>query len=210
MVNEWTREDLPSLTDVLGEFSPAEHAQGAIEYRGAVLDHLNKHHPKPEFEGYCTCDGYGTGGLVVDCGVALHRAQYLAARARRERDQAREERDEAQMSERESQELRARMKELLDGVSNAVNPPEPPLVRWGKHDLPEKVREVVRERDEWKARAEAGLLAPAPLREEWSTRFPNGHLCPGKDRDYGLWFKGDMPKGVNVRRYVTDWEPADE
>ena len=34
-----------------------------------------------------------------------------------------------------------------------------------------------------RALAEAGLLAPAPLREEWSTRFPNGHLRPGKDRD---------------------------
>lgn len=60
-----------------------------------------------------------------------------------------------------------------------------------------------------RALAEAGLLAPA-MREEWATRFPNGHLRPGKDRDYDLWFKGDIPKGVNVRRYVTEWEPADE
>lgn len=55
---------------------------------------------------------------------------------------------------------------------------------------------------------EAGLLAPAPLAEEWATRFPNGHLRPGKDRDYNLWFKGDPPQGVNVRRYVTDWEES--
>lgn len=56
-----------------------------------------------------------------------------------------------------------------------------------------------------RALSEAGLLAPARLREEWATRFPNGHLRPGKDRDYGMWFKGDPPKGVNVHRYVTDW-----
>lgn len=61
---------------------------------------------------------------------------------------------------------------------------------------------------EWaRALDSAGLLAPSPLREEWATRFPDGHLCPGKGRDYDLWFKGDPPKGVNVRRYVSDWEP---
>ena len=50
--------------------------------------------------------------------------------------------------------------------------------------------------------------APAPLREEWATRFPNGHLRPGKDMPYDSWWKGDPPKGVNVRRYVSDWMPA--
>lgn len=60
-----------------------------------------------------------------------------------------------------------------------------------------------------RALADAGLLAPAPLTEEWATRFENGHLRPGKDRDYDLWFKGDPPKGVNVRRYVTAWLPVD-
>lgn len=57
-----------------------------------------------------------------------------------------------------------------------------------------------------RALADAGLLAPAPLREEWATRFPNGHLRPGKGRGYDMWFKGDPPKGVNVRRWVSDWE----
>ena len=60
-----------------------------------------------------------------------------------------------------------------------------------------------------RALAEAGLLAPAPLREEWATRFPNGYMRPGKDMPYDSWWKGDPPKGVNVRHYVSDWLPAD-
>lgn len=57
-----------------------------------------------------------------------------------------------------------------------------------------------------RALADAGLLAPAPLTEQWGTKFKDGHPIPGKDRDYPWWFKGDPPKGVNVHRYVTDWE----
>jgi len=60
-----------------------------------------------------------------------------------------------------------------------------------------------------RALAEAGLLAPAPLTEEWATRFENGLRLPGRERKYGRWCKGDPPKGVNVRRYVTDWLPVD-
>ena len=62
----------------------------------------------------------------------------------------------------------------------------------------------------WIAEALAtnGLLSPAPLTEEWATRFVNGLRLPGKDRKYGRWCKGDPPKGVNVRRYVTAWLPV--
>ena len=60
-----------------------------------------------------------------------------------------------------------------------------------------------------RALADAGLLAPGPLREEWATRFENGRLRPGKDMPYDLWWKGDPPKGENVRRYVTDYVPVD-
>ena len=48
MSGEWIRADLPSLTDVLGGFSPEEREQGAIEYLGAALDHLNANHPKSD------------------------------------------------------------------------------------------------------------------------------------------------------------------
>ena len=63
----------------------------------------------------------------------------------------------------------------------------------------------------WIAEALAtnGLLSPAPLREEWATRFPNGYMRHGKDMPYDSWWKGDPPKGVNVRHYVSDWLPAD-
>ena len=58
------------------------------------------------------------------------------------------------------------------------------------------------------ALAEAGLLAPAPLREEWGVRWD----------DHDVW--GDMyntrheaetgagDEGTPVHRYVTDWEKA--
>lgn len=59
-----------------------------------------------------------------------------------------------------------------------------------------------------RALAEAGLLAPAPLREEWGVRWD----------DHDIW--GDMyntsheaetgagDEGTPVHRYVTDWEKA--
>lgn len=54
-----------------------------------------------------------------------------------------------------------------------------------------------------------GLLAPAPLREEWGTRFEGGDsVFPGKDKHYPFFFEGGPPKGENVHRYVTGWEKA--
>lgn len=47
MVNEWTRDDLPSLPDVLGEIATHERAEGAAAYHEAALAHLNDHFPKP-------------------------------------------------------------------------------------------------------------------------------------------------------------------
>ena len=60
-----------------------------------------------------------------------------------------------------------------------------------------------------RALAESGLLAPAPLREEWGTRF-GGYVVEGRtDAEYPFFWKGVPPPGVNVRRYRTDWLPAD-
>ena len=61
-----------------------------------------------------------------------------------------------------------------------------------------------------RALAEAGLLAPAPLREEWGTRFGSSEYVHfGTGVEYPVFFRGDPPKGVNVRRCVTDWTPVD-
>ena len=61
-----------------------------------------------------------------------------------------------------------------------------------------------------RALAEAGLLAPAPLREEWGTRFGSSEYVHfGTGVEYPFFFRGDPPKGVNVRRCVTDWTPVD-
>ena len=55
----------------------------------------------------------------------------------------------------------------------------------------------------------AGLIAPAPLREEWGTRF-GGYVVEGRtDAEYPFFWKGVPPPGVNVHRYRTDWLPAD-
>lgn len=49
-----------------------------------------------------------------------------------------------------------------------------------------------------RALAEAGLLAPAPLREEW------GYMEPGGE----VWSSTVPGEDTRVRRYVTDWEEA--
>lgn len=57
--------------------------------------------------------------------------------------------------------------------------------------------------------AAEGLLSPAPLTEEWGTRFESSeYVHHGTGVEYPFFFKGDPPKGANVRRYVTDWEGA--
>lgn len=62
-----------------------------------------------------------------------------------------------------------------------------------------------------RAVAEAGLLAPAPLREEWGTRFneDGGRIVAGKDSPYPFFWDGKDPEGENVRRYITGWLSAD-
>ena len=61
-----------------------------------------------------------------------------------------------------------------------------------------------------RALADAGLLAPSPLTEEWGTRFGSSEYVHfGTGVEYPFFFRGDPPKGVNVRRCVTDWTPVD-
>ena len=64
-----------------------------------------------------------------------------------------------------------------------------------------------------------GLLAPAPLREEWGSEMHNArpesssHVLYARDLDNARWQIDHNPEwatGRIVRRFVTDWLPADE
>lgn len=58
-----------------------------------------------------------------------------------------------------------------------------------------------------RALAEDGLLAPAPLREEWGIRWDDGNLWEHYlNRDEATVGAGD--EGTLVRRWVSDWEEA--
>ncbi len=47
----------------------------------------------------------------------------------------------------EESHIQGRMAQLLAGAIVAIRGPEPELTRWGYHDLPERVRDVVAQRD---------------------------------------------------------------
>ena len=66
-----------------------------------------------------------------------------------------------------------------------------------------------------RALAEAGLLAPAPLREEWGSEVRDArpdrdpYVLYARDRDNAQWQIEHNPEwatGRIVRRFVTDWE----
>ena len=61
----------------------------------------------------------------------------------------------------------------------------------------------------WIAEALAtnGLLAPAPLREEWGIRWDDGVWEYYRNRAEAEVGAGD--EGTPVHRYVSDWMPAD-
>ena len=58
-----------------------------------------------------------------------------------------------------------------------------------------------------RALADAGLLAPAPLREEWGLLHPSGNTDMRRDRAHA---ESGVGNGWAVaRRYVSDWLPVD-
>ena len=74
------------------------------------------------------------------------------------------------------------------------------------------------------ALAEAGLLTPAPLREEWAARYVNGGgaICPTRDEAEAALdrmtrdshrHRVDEPPAPEIAgiyaRYVSDWLPVD-
>lgn len=144
-VNEWTRDDLPSTikSHTYGNmhFSRIQEVEA---YKSDVVEHLNAHHPKPEFEGYCTCNGYDSGGLVGDCGIALHRAQYRADRAESIADRWRRAHE---IVEQERDQARERLREVDTALAKCMS----------------DYQDVEDDRDEWKARAEAAEARTAPI-----------------------------------------------
>ena len=48
----------------------------------------------------------------------------------------------------EADRIIAKQRVLLTGTTAIVRGPPPPLTHWGHHDLPERVAEIVKERDE--------------------------------------------------------------
>lgn len=58
-----------------------------------------------------------------------------------------------------------------------------------------------------RALAEAGLLAPAPLREEWGIRWDDGVWEYYRNRAEAEVGAGD--EGTPVHRYVSEWLPVD-
>ena len=68
-----------------------------------------------------------------------------------------------------------------------------------------------------RALAEAGLLAPAPLREEWGAEMDHPipdrppSMIKARDLEHARWQVEHNPKvatGRIMRRYVSDWEEA--
>lgn len=58
-----------------------------------------------------------------------------------------------------------------------------------------------------RALADAGLLSPAPLREEWGIRWDDHDIWAHYlNHDEATVGAGD--EGTPVHRYVTDWEQA--
>lgn len=61
-----------------------------------------------------------------------------------------------------------------------------------------------------RALAEAGLLSPAPLREEWAAAWEgHGATRIGLAQESPEDIEGIPPGGWVVHRYVTAWEPQE-
>ena len=59
-----------------------------------------------------------------------------------------------------------------------------------------------------RALAEAGLLAPAPLREEWGIRWDDHDIWGDMYRNRAEAEAGAGDEDTPVRRWVTEWKEA--
>ena len=219
MVNEWTREDLPTVNDLVEvsrESLFAGRTDGGVAVLDAVAAHLNAHHPKPEFEGYCTCNGYNSGGLMGDCGVALHRAQYRAGRVEADRDRWRRAHE---IVEQERDQARDRCRELERERDAAVRQGE--LKARTERELAEAAEA---DRDGWKARAlDAEHYAQAASdsnrdnadraskaerdRDVWKARADKWHGAWQKSAPDRTVTRADIEKAIRGKVWAANREP---
>lgn len=145
MVNEWTRDDLPDRYDLQRLKSGIVQPFFFDDILDAVVEHLNANHQKPtpgllSSAADCVLDAEGRVSAAKSDADRWRRAHAIVES---ERDQAREERDEARQQ-----------------VATLVHDIEWHQRRMGEHC--DDVDAAERERDEWRARAEAAEARTAP------------------------------------------------
>lgn len=80
------------------------------------------------------------------------------------------------------------------------------MSRWdmdGRPDVPGGVDVMIA-----RALAEAGLIAPAPLREEWGVRWDDHDIWGDMYRNRAEAEAAANGEGEPVHRWVSDWEEA--
>lgn len=93
---------------------------------------------------------------------------------------------------------------VIDGILSA----DPQVAREMFGDEPDRIA---------RALADEGLLAPAPLREEWGSEMRNArpggitHVLAARGRQSAQWQIDNNPDwatGRIMHRFVTEWEEA--
>lgn len=167
---QWTREDLPSVMDLVRASADAtalDPSGGADAALDAVVAHLNAHHPKPS-------RGMETGyALQVD---ALTRERdALDSQLTRVDMECAEAVTARVAAERTCDELRS----LIEGQKEHISKSQRERDRWKA-----ATKRALEHRDEWKARAEAAEREAST----WRTSTESAHsdfLQAAHDRD--LW-----------------------
>ena len=170
---QWTREDLPSVRDLVKasvDATAIDPSGGADAALGAVVSHLNAHHPKPSEETYVRVldQSAEINDLKADRDEwkaraldAEHYAQDVSASNRDNADRAsKAERERDAAVERAEQAENAR-----DTAATRAAQLEKEVGKWrtSTESAHSDFLQAAHERDEWKARAEAAEKRTAPL-----------------------------------------------
>lgn len=183
---QWTRYEFARL-----DIHPLSPAGEVIDQ---VVAWLNAHHPKPSDDPYST---------VLDQAARIHDLKADLAYMTRERDaavaragKAERERDNANQRCAVAESERDKWKLHHDRVDG----------QWAKAEREvTKLRAIERERDEWKARAEAAEARTAPggqwTRDDFPASLPDAEgvygpsiLVPSVRRDLAAWLNAHHPK----------------